>query len=218
MSNKLDFSREDAMKILNSESYTEEQKKSLYDQYMSGIKKNRKEETINRLKKYAEDIPTINAEIYVAKIKEYENKINELSIPFEVIEEELNAFANEMKLKYDQYLESQKQVVEEPVVTPEVEEDNFDDTIFNEPAIEFDDIDEEEEVKPSLLITDEISVINEDPEEKVKPLFEETSKESKELILTDDDMREKGNASAIIISIIAIIIGIAVMYSIIRFN
>lgn len=217
MTNKLDYSREDAMKILNSENYSDEQKKSLYDQYMSGLKKNRREAIQNRLNICAKDIPIITKEIYISKLKEFEN--DDLTTPFEVIEQDLKNFENDMKVKYNQYLDSQKASVEK-VIAPveEVEEENFDDTIFNQPAVEIDTFEEEEEVKPSLLITDEISVINEEPEEMVKPLFEETSSSSEELIPDDKDNSEKGNASAIIISIIAIIIGIAVMYSIIKFN
>lgn len=221
MTQKLDYSREDAMKILNNESYSDEEKRSLYEEYMNNLKKNRKNTIVNRLNECARDIPVITKEIYISKLKEYET--DDLSKPFEVIEEELSNFENDMKAKYNQYLESQRKP--EPVledITPDEEinddEDTFDDTIFSEPitAADYEDEDEEEDVRPSFVITNEISVINEEPEEKVKPLFENSDDESKDVI--PEDEKEKGSASAIIISIIAVIIGILVMYSIIKLN
>ena len=217
MTNKLDYSREEAMQILNNETYSDEQKRSLYEEYMNALKKNRKNTIVNKLNEYAKDIPVITKEIYISKLKEYET--DDLSKPFEVIEKELSNFEADMKNKYNQYLESQKSTalpVEEIVPEePKVEEETFDDTIFSDPLV---DIDEEEEVKPSLLITDEISVINELHEEDIKPLFANADDESKDIIPDESDIKEKGNASAIIISIIAVIIGIVVMYSIIKLN
>ena len=126
-----------------------------------------------------------------------------------------------MKAKYNQYLESQKKpepVVEEAPLNEEIkEEESFDDTIFSEPILAS-DYEDEEDVKPSLVITDEVSVINEEPIEKVKPLFDNADDETKDIIPDDMDVKEKGSASAIIISIIAVIIGILVMYSIIKLN
>ena len=52
----------------------------------------------------------------------------------------------------------------------------------------------------------------------MEPLFETTDKDSKEIIPDESLENEKGNASAIILSIIAVIIGFAVMYSIIKLN
>ena len=219
MTEKLDYSREEAMQILNSESYSDEQKRKLYEDYMNNLKKNRKNAIVNKLNQSAKDIPVITKEIYISKLKEYET--DDLSKPFEVIEKELADFETSMRNKYNEYLQSQKpepapQVVNETPTVQE-EEDNFDDTIFSEPIV---DVEEpiEADVKPSLLITDEISVINETPEEKVKPLFENANDESKDIIPDDMDEKEKGSASAIIISIIAVIIGILVMYSIIKLN
>ena len=216
MTQKLDYSREEAMQILNSQNYSDEEKRKLYESYMNDLRKNRKNLIVAKLNEYAKNIPTITKEIYISKIKEYEN--DDLSKPFEVIEQELINFENEMQSKYDEYLKS-KQTVQEPVVetseinqVPNQEEEDFDDTIFSDKAFNID-----EEVKPSLVITDEYSVINEEPEEKVKPLFENSNDESKDVIIEDEE-KEKGNASAIIISIIALIIGILVMYSIIKFN
>ena len=222
MTQKLDYSREEAMQILNSENYSDEQKKTLYEQYMSALKKNRKNEIVNKLNEYAKNIPTITKEIYISKLKEYDQ--DDLSKPFEVIEKELLIFENDMKNKYNEYLESQKKSIEPELededipeeITPDVSAqsstDDFDDTIFSEP---FTDI--QEEVKPSQLITDQISVINEEPEIDVEPLFENAKDESKDVIIEDDE-KERGNASAIILSIIAVIIGIVVMYTIIKLN
>ena len=49
MTEKLDYSREDAMKILNNTSYSDSEKRSIYDQYMNLLKKNRKNVIVNRL-------------------------------------------------------------------------------------------------------------------------------------------------------------------------
>ena len=225
MKERLDYSREDAMKILNNESYSDEDKRKLYDQYMSLLKKNRKNAVVNKLNEYARDIPVITKEIYISKLKEYEN--DDLSKPFEVIEEELRQFEQNMQNKYTEYLNSRKEEIVEEEIKPDAEitpDESFDDTIFNEPIIGEDilldtpiDDEEEEEVKPSLLITDEISVINEEPDDMEKTLFD---KNANEFIPEEDDEneREKGSASAIILSIIAVIIGIIVMYTIIKLN
>ena len=223
MTQKLDYSREEAMQILNNSSYTDEEKRKLYDQYMNALKKNRKSAIIAKLNECAKDIPVITKEIYIAKLKEYE--ADDLSKPFEVIETELSIFEKDMKNKYTEYLEKQKAMEAatlEAAVKPVEEEnddDNFEDTIFSEPINLDENIDEEEEeeVKPSLLITDQISVINEDSEEHEKPLFNDISS-TQEVIPEEEDESQKGSASAIILSIIAVIIGIAVMYSIIKLN
>ena len=236
MTQKLDYSREEAMQILNNSSYTDEDKRKLYEQYMNALKKNRKTKIIEKLNEYARDIPSITKEIYISKLKEYES--DDLSKPFEVIETELSIFEKDMKNKYNEYLQM-KQASEQPAVNPEVPveeesiDDNFDDTIFSEPiiseeTINNDDIsndisndieeDLDEEIKPSLLVTDQISVINESTDEDEKPLFEDISN-TKEIIPEEDiEESQKGSASAIILSIIAVIIGIVVMYSIIKLN
>lgn len=227
MTQKLDYSREEAMKILNSENYSDDEKRKLYEQYMTELKQNRKNQIVNKLNEYAKNIPVITKEIYISKLKEYES--DDLSKPFEVIEQELLNFEGNMKNQYQKYLEKKQ---EEEIITPDIpaasedEEENFDDTIFSKPIIEpkqevveeEDDIDLDEEVKPSLLITDEISVVNEEVEPDVKPLFETSDKDSKEVIPDESDEKEKGSASAIILSIIAVIIGFVVMYSIIKLN
>ena len=125
-----------------------------------------------------------------------------------------------MRKKYDEYLASQKEEEEEilPDVTKEENEDlesmTFDDTIFDAPKVE--EKEDEEELKPSFSLTSEMSVLNEEPELLAKPLFNEED-DSMEVMPEENDS-EKGNASAIIISIIAVIIGAVVMYSIIRLN
>ena len=221
MTQKLDYSREEAMKILNSENYSDDEKRKLYEQYMSDLKKNRKNQIVNKLNEYAKNIPVITKEIYISKLKEYES--DDLSKPFEIIEKELYDFEKDMKNKYQVYLDSKKQEeVIIPDITVQAEEENFDDTIFSEPIIKTEEavelVEDEEEVKPSLIITDEISVINEEVEPDVKPLFETSDNDSKEVVLDDIDEKEKGSASAIILSIIAVIIGFVVMYSIIKLN
>ncbi len=228
MTNKLDYNQEAVLDILNNQNYTDEQKKQLYEKYQLDLKKKRKSEIVSRLNDYAKDIPSITKDIYIECLKKYEN--DDLSKPFEVIEEELKMFAQEMTDKYDSYLatkqsdseESVEEVSDEivPDVTPILDEsqnqqeDEFDDTLFKDPE-EF--AEKMEDVTPSLYIKDEISVLNEEPDTDEKPLFE-GSEDDQEVMPEEfpDSLDEKGNASAIILSIIAIIIGVVVMYSIIK--
>ena len=218
MAQKLDYSREDAMEILNNVNFSDEEKRSQYEEYMSELKKTRKNAIVTKLNDLAREIPTITKDIYISVLKKYEN--DDLSIPFEVIESELSTFEKDMRKKYDEYLASQKEEEEEilPDVTKEENEDlesmTFDDTIFDAPKVE--EKEDEEELKPSFSLTSEMSVLNEEPELLAKPLFNEED-DSMEVMPEENDS-EKGNASAIIISIIAVIIGAVVMYSIIRLN
>ena len=218
MTQKLDYSREDAMEILNNVNFSDEEKRSQYEEYMSELKKTRKNAIVTKLNDLAREIPTITKDIYISVLKKYE--IDDLSIPFEVIESELSTFEKDMRKKYDEYLASQKEEEEEilPDVTKEENEDlesmTFDDTIFDAPKVE--EKEDEEELKPSFSLTSEMSVLNEEPELLAKPLFNEED-DSMEVMPEENDS-EKGNASAIIISIIAVIIGAVVMYSIIRLN
>ena len=218
MTQKLDYSREDAMEILNNVNFSDEEKRSQYEEYMSELKKTRKNKIVTKLNDLAREIPTITKDIYISVLKKYENDY--LSIPFEVIESELSTFEKDMRKKYDEYLASQKEEEEEilPDVTKEENEDlesmTFDDTIFDAPKVE--EKEDEEELKPSFSLTSEMSVLNEEPELLAKPLFNEED-DSMEVMPEENDS-EKGNASAIIISIIAVIIGAVVMYSIIRLN
>lgn len=220
MTQKLDYSREDAMEILNNVNFSDEEKRSQYEEYMSELKKARKTAIVTKLNDLAREIPTITKDIYISVLKKYEN--DDLSIPFEVIESELSTFEKDMRKKYDEYLASQKEEEEEilPDVTKEENEDlesmTFDDTIFDAPKVEEEVKDDEEELKPSFSLTSEMSVLNEEPELLAKPLFNE-EEDSMEVMPEENDS-EKGNASAIIISIIAVIIGAVVMYSIIRLN
>ena len=220
MTQKLDYSREDAMEILNNVNFSDEEKRSQYEEYMSELKKARKNAIVTKLNDLAREIPTITKDIYISVLKKYEN--DDLSIPFEVIESELSTFEKDMRKKYDEYLASQKEEEEEilPDVTKEENEDlesmTFDDTIFDAPKVEEEVKDNEEELKPSFSLTSEMSVLNEEPELLAKPLFNE-EEDSMEVMPEENDS-EKGNASAIIISIIAVIIGAVVMYSIIRLN
>ena len=218
MTQKLDYSREDAMEIFNNVNFSDEEKRSQYEEYMSELKKTRKNAIVTKLNDLAREIPTITKDIYISVLKKYEN--DDLSIPFEVIESELSTFEKDMRKKYDEYLASQKEEEEEilPDVTKEENEDlesmTFDDTIFDAPKVE--EKEDEEELKPSFSLTSEMSVLNEEPELLAKPLFNEED-DSMEVMPEENDS-EKGNASAIIISIIAVIIGAVVMYSIIRLN
>ena len=220
MTQKLDYSREDAMEILNNVNFSDEEKRSQYEEYMSELKKARKNAIVTKLNDLARGIPTITKDIYISVLKKYEN--DDLSIPFEVIESELSTFEKDMRKKYDEYLASQKEEEEEilPDVTKEENEDlesmTFDDTIFDAPKVEEEVKEDEEELKPSFSLTSEMSVLNEEPELLAKPLFNE-EEDSMEVMPEENDS-EKGNASAIIISIIAVIIGAVVMYSIIRLN
>ena len=218
MTQKLDYSREDAMEIFNNVNFSDEEKRSQYEEYMSELKKTRKNAIVTKLNDLAREIPTITKDIYISVLKKYDN--DDLSIPFEVIESELSTFEKDMRKKYDEYLASQKEEEEEilPDVTKEENEDlesmTFDDTIFDAPKVE--EKEDEEELKPSFSLTSEMSVLNEEPELLAKPLFNEED-DSMEVMPEENDS-EKGNASAIIISIIAVIIGAVVMYSIIRLN
>ena len=220
MTRKLDYSREDAMEILNNVNFSDEEKRSQYEEYMSELKKTRKNAIVTKLNDLAREIPTITKDIYISVLKKYEN--DDLSIPFEVIESELSTFEKDMRKKYDEYIASQKEEEEEilPDVTKEENEDlesmTFDDTIFDAPKVEEEVKEDEEELKPSFSLTGEMSVLNEEPELLAKPLFNE-EEDSMEVMPEENDS-EKGNASAIIISIIAVIIGAVVMYSIIRLN
>ena len=49
MTQKLDYSREEAMQILNNENYSDEQKRTLYNEYMNALKKNRKDTIVNNI-------------------------------------------------------------------------------------------------------------------------------------------------------------------------
>ena len=227
MTNQLDYNNESVLKILNNPNYTEEQKKMEFEKYKNDLKKSRRNEIRNRLNECAREIPIIDKDIYIDFLKKYDD--DNLSKPFEVIEHEIKNFKDEMTEKYNVYLKNkasiesidddQMQEPEEeimPDVVPEEnkmdEKDEFDDTMFKDPEENIPD-----EVTPNLYIKDEVSVLNEEPETLAKPIFD-NSKDTKEVMPDElpEMLNEKGNASAIILSIIAIIIGAIIMYSIIR--
>lgn len=227
MVGNFDYNNNDVMNILNNPNYTEDQKKALFEKYKSDLKETRRKEIISRLNECAKNNPIITQEEYVNFLKQYND--DDLSKPFEVIEKELEDFSKRMQTKYEEYIKAKEQQevkVEAPVVekTPVQPEPVIEPEVETEPQIDIAD-----EIKPDVTPvsynTNELSdtIFNQSPvnvsEETQKDLnptvFED--KEVKE-VMPDEipELNEKGNASAIIISIIAIIIGMVIMYSIIK--
>ena len=207
MVNRFDYNNESVMEILNNATYTDEQKKELFEKYKSDLKELRRKEIIDRLNDYAKNNPIITQEDYVNILKSYDN--DDLSKPFEVIEAELNTFKNNMDKKYNDYLVKKHE--EEAAA------------LVNEPKVA-----EEEEITPDVTA---FAPVEEAPVEEETPVSEEPvsadtnlqptvfeDKEVKEVMPEElpDASNQKGNASAIIISIIAIIIGIVIMFAIIK--
>ena len=211
--NNYDYNNDRVMEILNNPNYTDEEKKSLFEKYKADLKDLRRKEIVDRLNEYAKNNPIITQEDYINVLKNYDN--DDLSKPFEVIESELSKFRTEMDIKYNAYLvrkqeEEAVQAVKDPKVpeTP-VEETSEEDDITPDvtPFTSYEP--EEEAVTPSVSISEE--------EDNLAPtVFED--KEVKEVMPEElpEASGQKGNASAIIISIIAIIIGIVIMYAIIK--
>lgn len=216
MVGNFDYNNNDVMNILNNPDYTDEQRKALFEKYKSDLKETRRKEIITRLNECAKNNPIITQEEYVNFLKKYND--DDLSKPFEIIEKELETFSNDMQKKYDDYLKAkeEKEKAIEPVVETPVE-----------------DVDIADEIKPDVTpvsynsneLSDTVfnqspiveSEITEETQDDLKPtVFEEN--EVKEVMPEDipESLDEKGNASAIIISIIAIIIGMVIMYSIIK--
>lgn len=215
MIGSFDYNNNDVMNILNNPSYTEDQKKALFEKYKSDLKETRRREIINRLNECAKNNPIITQEEYINFLKKYND--DDLSKPFEIIEKELDTFSRTMKEKYDNYLrekaEKENSIIEEdfsldediadeikPDVTPvEYNTNRLSDTIFNsspiKPAIE-PEVEEDIELKPTVF-----------EDKSVKEVMPED---------IEDGLNEKGNASAVILSIIAIIIGMVIMYTIIK--
>lgn len=217
MVGRFDYNNDEVMNILNNPNYTEDQKKELFEKYKNDLKEARRKEIIDKLNECAKNNPIITQEEYVNFLKK--QPVEDLAIAFSDIEKQLDRFSSDMKAKYDEYLkakeaETMAQVQETPVVeeTPEQEdiadeikpdvtpteynENELSDTVFNQSPI----------TEPT--VPEETS--NLDP-----TVFED--KEVKEVMPEDiPELDEKGNASAIIISIIAIIIGMVIMYSIIK--
>lgn len=212
MVGNFDYNNDEVMKILNNAEYTDDQKKQLFEKYKADLKDLRRKEIINRLNECAKNNPIITQEEYINFLKKYNE--DDLSKPFEVIEEELRTFSNEMDVKYKEFLAKKEAeamaaapapAVEEPVVAP-VEEEITPDVV---PAATEAPI----ETPIELEVSDEEIT----PSVEVNPTVFE-NKEVKEVMPEDiqDNRGEKGNASAIIISIIAIIIGMVIMYAIIK--
>lgn len=215
MIGSFDYNNNDVMNILNNPSYTEDQKKALFEKYKSDLKETRRREIINRLNECAKNNPIITQEEYINFLKKYND--DDLSKPFEIIEKELDTFSRTMQEKYDNYLrekeEKENSIIEEdisldediadeikPDVTPvEYNTNRLSDTIFNsapiKPAIE-PEVEEDIELKPTVF-----------EDKSVKEVMPED---------IEDGLNEKGNASAVILSIIAIIIGMVIMYTIIK--
>ena len=207
MVNKFDYNNENVMAILNNTNYTDVQKKELFEKYKSDLKELRRKEIIDRLNEYAKNNPVITQEEYVDVLKKYND--DDLSKPFEVIESELNAFKTAMDNKYQEYLAKKQQ--EAAAVAPVVEE----------PVPEEDD----EEITPDVTPFTAPTPVVEEPTVETTPVEDDNlaptvfeDKEVKEVMPEElpDASGQKGNASAIIISIIAIIIGIVVMFAIIK--
>lgn len=214
MVGNFDYNNNDVMNILNNPGYTEDQKKALFEKYKSDLKENRRKEIINRLNECAKNNPIITQEEYVNFLKRYND--DDLSKPFEIIEKELENFSRTMQDKYDAYMKRKEEArIEAAKNIPEVEED----------------VDISDEIKPDVtpngynsnILSD--TIFNQTPIDEpsdttnieLKPtVFEE--KDVKEVMPEDipEALNEKGNASAIIVSIIAIIIGMVIMYSIIK--
>ena len=201
MVNKYDYNDSDVMAILNNTTYTDDQKKVLFEKYKSDLKELRRKEILDRLTEYAKNNPIITQEDYVSILKNYDN--DDLSKPFETIEAELNKFKSDMEAKYNDYL---------------VKKEEEEAALVNEPE-------EDEEITPDVTpfatkeetpIEKETPVVPTEDDNLARTVFED--KEVKEVMPEEipDTSSQRGNASAIIISIIAIIIGIVIMYAIIK--
>lgn len=218
MVGRFDYNNDEVMNILNNPNYTDEQKKELFEKYKNDLKEDRRKEIIDKLNECAKNNPIITQEEYVNFLKK--QPVDDLAIAFSDIEKQLDKFSSDMQAKYDEYLkakEAEEMAKAEPA--PVVEE-----TVQAEPEVE-DEI--TPDVTPAEYNENELSdtIFNQAPISEPK-VPEETSnldptvfedKEVKEVMPEDiPELDEKGNASAIIISIIAIIIGMVIMYSIIK--
>lgn len=225
MVGNFDYNNDEVMRILNNPNYTDEQKKALFEKYKSDLKETRRKEIIDRLNECAKNNPIITQEEYVSFLKKYND--DDLSKPFEVIEQELETFSRQMQDKYDAYMKAKE--IQAAPVAPVVQEQAAmvaeEPTPVAQPESEQDIADEiKPDVTPVSYNNDELSdtVFNQAPittdtVNNLNPtVFED--KEVKEVMPEEmpEALDEKGNASAIIISIIAIIIGMVIMYSIIK--
>ena len=214
MGNKFDYNEEEVMKILSDATKTEEQKKAAFDSYKETLLSERRTEIINRLNECAKDNPTITQEVYVSMLKKYSN--DDLSIPFDSVLSDIDAFDKEMKAKYAE-IERAKQVevppvVETPVAPAPVEEPTPEVTITETPSEPVEEAPVNIEINAAEEeITPDVTPFSNTVE--ANPLFDDRQMEISPDESTDS---QKGNANAIIISIITIVIGIVIMYSIIR--
>ncbi len=224
MIGRFDYNNDEVMKILNNPSYTEDQKKALFEKYKSDLKETRRKEIIDRLNECAKNNPIITQEEYVNFLKQYND--DDLSKPFEVIETELETFSKIMQAKYDKYIADKEAkeaaeraaaepaVQQEPIAQVEEEEDIADEITPDVTPVEYNKNELSDTIFNQAPVTEEPAL--EETVDDLKPtVFEEN--EVKEVMPEDiPEINEKGNASAIIISIIAIIIGMVIMYSIIK--
>lgn len=214
MVGNFDYNNDEVMKILNNAEYSDEQKKQLFEKYKADLKDLRRKEIINRLNECAKNNPIITQEEYINFLKKYND--DDLSKPFEVIEGELKAFSDEMDAKYKEFLarKEAEAKIAEPVITTPVEE--------VAPVVEEEitpDVKPDINLEPTIEPSETLNAVDENitPTVEINPSVFENN-EVKEVMPEEikDSRGEKGNASAIIISIIAIIIGMVIMYAIIK--
>ena len=205
-----DYNNDEVMKILNNAEYTDEQKKDLFEKYKANLKDLRRKEIINRLNECAKSNPIITQEEYINFLKKYND--DDLSKPFEVIESELNAFKTSMDNKYREYL-IKKEEEEMAAATAAAEVTEPEEDIEITP-----DVTPFTSTQPAPVVEQPVVETPVAPEEDnlAPTVFED--KEVKEVMPEElpEASGQKGNASAIIISIIAIIIGIVIMFAIIK--
>ena len=213
MIGRFDYNNDDVMNILNNPNYTDDQKNVLFEKYKSDLKETRRKEIINRLNECAKNNPIITQEEYVRFLKQYND--DDLSKPFEIIEKELDNFRKTMQDKYETYIKSKETAVES--IQEEIVNENEDIADEIKPDVTPVSYNNNELSDTVFQMQTPIETSDEETLENLKPtVFEE--KAVKEVMPEDmpDSLDEKGNASAIIISIIAIIIGMVIMYSIIK--
>ena len=218
MGNRFDYNEEEVMKILSDATKTDEEKKSAFDSYKANLLSERKNEILNRLNECAKENPMITQEKYVTMLKKYSN--DNLEIPFDSIIADIEAFDKEMKEEYNKYLEAEKakEVAQAPVEeTPAVEPTPVAPITPVEESVSAPIVDEKPiniEINPNNFdedIVPDVTPFSNTVE--ANPIFSDSQKE---VTPNDSNEGQRGNANAIIISIITIIIGIVIMYSIIR--
>ena len=214
MGNRFDYNEEEVMMILNDATKSDEEKKAAFEAYQKEKLDERKTEIINRLNECAKENPMITQEKYITMLKKYSN--DDLSIPFDSIIADIEEFDKEMKAEYDKYLEAEKAkevtpvTVEEPVkpIEPVVAETTIPESPVEEAPVSV-------EIDPNAEVSDEDITPDVTPFSNTidaNPFFDDNQKE----VIPNNDDSQRGNATAIIISVITIIIGIVIMYSIIR--